>query len=281
MTTNSFNTYTKENKYEVNKNIAYGMENGYLVTFCQNRHDKLFVFPLPSITEEEKVKLLDFLKTMEKDLCLFHSKFDNAVLIIKVKEQNSQIGTDLIKKIFATVTTYLKENHICLDKHCIFCGNDKADSKIRLLHVEYYMHQACHDKALQGIKEEENSKKDLGFLGAFLGVLLLGIIWILFYEKGLLASCAMFFSGSFAVKFYQVFHGKFHKYTPHLLSLAIFLVLLISVSFILIRSGVTPQKLFAEENKVLLSYISFGCAIAFMGLLVLLLRLNRIEKGRR
>jgi hypothetical protein len=50
----------------IEKNIAYGEENGYLFTLIDGQGFKMFVTPLPSIDDYAKKKILDYLKKIKR-----------------------------------------------------------------------------------------------------------------------------------------------------------------------------------------------------------------------
>ncbi len=273
MSNTSYQSYLRENQYEIEKNVAYGLENDYLITIYQDKRYKYFIIPLPSITEEEKKRVLNYLKLQKKEFKLVRISFDNTVLILKVKEGLTSISVEMLKDIINTVTKFLKEQQIAVGKHCIFCGKDNANKKIKITRIQYYMHQSCYDKAIEGIekeKEKEGPKKDRGFLGALIGTFIISIPWILLGDYSWFVGFITFLFASFAFKFYLMFNGKLTKNTKLLIALATIIVTIVSEILILVINNITLSELFTNTNRELLLTLQLGLLMSIIGLLPIL-----------
>lgn len=279
MSTNSFITFVKNKHFDKVKNIAYGKVDQYLLTLYQGRYHKLFILPLPSITKEQKVQVLNFLKLNKKELVLNQFLFDNTVLIVRVKESFHQIKVERIELILDTITQFLKENHIGIGQYCVFCGKENATEKIKMTRIEYYMHQSCYDKAVAETEHEDvsqpNTKKNHGLFGAILGAILIGIPWIFLSEGGWFSGMLAFLIADFALIFYQIFNGRMEKYTKLHLFISTIIGLIVSEIFILIKNGVNLNQLFTEAHSQLLLNLEVGILMTFIGFIVILFRLKK------
>jgi|GEM_PF-955410 len=282
MANNSFYEFAKKYDYEIHNNIAYGKVDDYLITLYQDIKYKMIIIPLPKITDTEKKQLIDYLKFRKKDLPRTYAYFDNRVLVVKIKEPFVQIMLNQLIQIFDIIIGYIKDNNISPGKTCIICGNDGAYETIKITNIEYYYHRNCYNKVLKEIDEEneelaqEQEKPSYnGFIGALIGSMLFGVLWAIFYEKGLIPALFMFFLPTIALRFHQAFKGKISKNLVNEIMGANFLVLFVVIVVIIIRAQINLAELFAKENQPVVTNIFIGLAMTVFGNLMLRNRFKR------
>lgn len=282
MAHNSYYEFVTKNNYEINKNVAYGKVDDYLITIYQDVRFKLIIIPLPKITDDQKKQLVSYLKSRKKEMPRTYVYFDNRVLVVKIKEPFTQIPLEQFEKTFDIIMGYIKDNHISSGKPCIFCGNEGAHETIKITNIEYYYHRNCYDKAIKEIEaeqeklaQEEVKQNYNGFIGALVGSILFGVLWAIFYEKGLIPALFMFFLPTISLRFHQAFKGKFTKNLVNEIILANFIVLFIVIIVIIIRAKINLAEMFTKENQVVMTNIFIGITATLLGNLLLRNRFKR------
>jgi hypothetical protein len=287
MANRSFDQFTKDNKYQVNQNLGYGIHNGYLVTLYQMRYNKMFIFPLPSITENEKDKVLNYLKEHKKDLFITSSKFDNSVLVINIRENIQPVLSEKLEHLVYMVTIYLKDNNIAVGKYCVVCGKENAETLVKIANIEYYAHKSCYDKSLEEAdkifkenREIETAKTtNIGFVGAFLGAFIVGIVWYLISDMGWLTGLIMFSAANFSLSLYYYLNRNYGKYTKSWVSLSVLITYLVITFLIMDKNDITYITLFSKENQNVMTNILLGFGASIIGLIPILIRYNKMVEG--
>lgn len=271
--------FAEQKGWNYNRRTTNGEEKGYLFTIIQGQGFKTFLTPLTGITELAKEKVIRYLKEQKSVLKISDVDFDNSVLYIRVKETFGLMKMDNINELLSTITNYLQGNSICIDKHCVFCGEEGANEKCFINGIYYYAHSGCYEQAVEENKQEikkydsENKNYLLGTIGALLGGLVCTIPWIIVEYLGFFAAFLAYLIGVGALKSYKMLGGKLGPMTRWI----ILVVVIISVFFAEIASYaiwfIQNDYLFCNENyNLILSdadiYINIGIGLlmAFLGI---------------
>lgn len=177
--------FASEKGWEIVKNSAYGEENGYLFTLIDGAGTKTFATPLPQISDEDKEKVLDYLKRSKKQLKISEYAFDNKVLLIVFKENFVSTKVEVMNRMLDKLTEYLEGLGIRGKGCCIFCEKDGAAETIYIDGIIYSAHDECYNSELNAmdevVREYETEEKNylFGLLGALMGGILGSVPWIL------------------------------------------------------------------------------------------------------
>src|SRR5690554_6257238 len=292
MANRSFEIFTSINNYEINKNVAYGEKNGYLITLYQMRFVKTFIIPLPNITKTQKKQVIDYLKTYKRKFHLSRVYFDNKVLIIKVKENIKTADVERLNGLVENITNYLQSNNISLGQYCIICGKENADKKTLIMNIEYYVHRSCYDKTLTEIdheleknknkdkdKESSNRRNVYTILTTFIGAFFVGFLWLLLSKYGWISSLIMISAAKFALSIYLLFKDKIENNTKLVITVAVLLAFILSSSLIISKNNITYLELFKNENEKLLIHIIVGLITSIVGILMIFFQKNKINRN--
>lgn len=279
----SFKQFTERNNYEVDRNVAYGEKNGYLVTFCQLSYHKMFLLPLPGITNAEKQKIFQFLTPFKKEYSIKSLHFDNTVFIIKLRESIRFIPVEILEKVIDEVTKFLKDNEICLGEHCIICGKEDSDQKVRITGIEYYVHQNCYDRLTKEIetefkdRNESTSKKTkYGFIGSIIGAFMVGFAWYFISEFGWISALVMLLCAHFSLKGYRFINLRLDK-NAYIWSIVSVLFSYLISSYLIIISN-KPQLIDVFNNTNVLINLGVGLATSLAGFVISWFINKRIER---
>lgn len=206
--------------WRIEKNIAYGEENGFLFTLIDGSGFKMFVSPLPSVTEQTKKEILDYLNENKKILQINEFLLDNDVLIVKLKESFRSAKVEVMSNLLMELTDFLKSKGIKGKECCIFCGNDNAEQTIYIDDIMYSAHNECYSHEVimidEAVREYEVEDKNYfsGFIGALIGGMVSSIPWILvqIYLNKMAAALAVLI-GIGALKAYYMFKGQLGRAT--------------------------------------------------------------------
>lgn len=291
MANRSFEIFTKVNNYKVDRNVAYGENNGYIITLYQKRFVKTFLIPLPNITNAQKTQVIDFLIKQKAKFSLKQVYFDNTVLVIKIKESFRNFNVDILNNLIDTTINYLQENKIAVGKHCIFCGKDNADAKKKIMNIEYYIHRSCYDNALAEINkeyEEMRVKKDektknkepYALPVASLGLIVISFLWFLISHYGWYTSLIMLSCGNFTLGLYYIFKQKMINFHKILIIFEALLSYIIFSTLILIKNDIALSNIFNPEYR----NITLNLLIAFISIVISFFltfsRYNKLERLR-
>lgn len=279
--------FAEKKGWTLEKDCAYGEENGYLFTVADAPGFKMFLTPVPSVTDEEKDKILNFLAESKDQLKIEESVFDNKVLVVKFKETFKSTKIETMENYISVITGFLRQINVIGKNYCAFCCKDGAFEKVYVDGICYYAHNECYTNAVvqveKAIEEFDTEGKNYisGFLGALVGGIISSIPWIfvqVFFER--MAGFLAFLVGLGAAKSYTFFKGKLGKYTRWIVavsvvistSIAQFIILDIS----LVENGKSPtisnfQLLFSNRESLNAIKADFGMALfmAFLGIVPL------------
>lgn len=222
--------------WQLKKNIAYGQENGYIFTVIAGQGVKIFICPLPSISEERKSQVLNYLYNNRRELKINEFIFENDVLVIKFKEVFRSTKIEIMNNLVSKLISFLETNEIKGNECCIFCGKNDAHQIIYIDKIMYLAHNKCYTDQLdvldEAIKEYDTENKNYfrGFIGALIGG---GIISIplslaqVYFGNivGMIFSTLLSFG---LLKAYYMFKGKLGRGTKWIITLCTFISVIIS-----------------------------------------------------
>ena len=298
MTIFRFRKFASQKDWKIRKNIAYGQENGYIFTAIAEQGAKLFICPLPSISEENKKKVIDYLKDNKSILKVNEFLFEDSVLLIKFKEIFRSTKIETMNNLISELTNYLNFINVKGSGSCIFCGEDNAHETIYIEKIMYHVHGECyyhHINALEeDIKEYEESNKNYfrGFIGTLIAGVIISMIWSL-TQVYIIENFAGLFSIllSFGLlKAYYMFKGKLGKGTIWIIAISTFISVILSQVMVVeiemlqhgstlkpsnfeILFGITQLAVYFKRNVL----ISLG--ISFVGFLFVFFSLKGGVRG--
>ncbi len=296
----------QEHGMKVAKGVAYGSFRGYGATFSEGKGYKQIVlttkFPEPEKQNALQAKLNG--RNISKELRVRSLSFapDGICVVF-----NDNPGT--MKKITEFLDWFMpmldeagaQRSHICTE-----CGMPITGGCWKLIDgTAFYMHEACAERRLRAISEEEQARKDAddgtylkGALGAFAGAALGAVVWALVLFAGYVASLVGLLIGWLADQGYKLLHGKQGKAKIIILILAIvFGVVLGTVASevlylaaeigkgetILTYADIPMVLMFALEDpeamQILVSNILQGLLFAALGVVYLLMQANKDVSG--
>ncbi|MDD7793846.1 hypothetical protein [Clostridium sp. 'White wine YQ'] len=239
--------------WKFEKNIASGEENNYLFTVISGQGVKIFICPLPSISEENKNQVLNHLTYNKKLLKISSFLFDHDMLIIKFKENYRRTKIETMNNLLINLTNLLNSLGIKGKECCIFCGHDNANETIYFENVMYSAHSECYTQQVEMIEtaareyESENKNYLRGAIGALIGGILISIPWS-FAQVYLSNNLAAIFSTLLSLgllKSYYLFKGKLGSATRWIIAACTFISAIISqllvVEIMMLQHGTTIE----------------------------------------
>lgn len=285
--------------WRIEKNMAYGEENGYLFTLIDVQGFKIFASPLPSIGENTQIEILEYLNENKKALKISESLFDNAVLIIKFKEAFKNTKVETMNNLLKELTGFLNDKGIKGKGACIFCDNiyNNADQIIYIDSIMYSSHYQCYEHELAAIEEAsreyaiENKNYFRGFIGALIGGLVSSIPWIFVqvYLNTIFPVLPLLI-GIGSLKAYYIFKGLFGSGTRWIVALCT-LVSIVLAQFGVLALGIIKNNTslhyyrfvqmlsIPEIAHSFVSTIVIGILVSFFGLLGSFLQLKGDAKN--
>lgn len=292
MANRSFEIFTKVNDYEVNKNVAYGEKNGYIITLYQMRFVKAFLIPLPSITDLQKKQVISYLKSQKAKFHIKRIYFDNTVLVIKIIENFRNVDVEILNNLIDATINFLQENKIAYGKHCIFCGKDNADDKTKIMNIEYYIHRKCYDNALIEVEKEikktddkknekPNKNEEFALPLALASVFTVGLLWFLISDYIWFTGILMLSCGKFSIRIYQSFKEKIPNFHKIIIILGIIITYIIFSYFILVKNDIAITQIFEAKHEKTTLNLVVALNAFIIGLLFSFSRYNRDERLRK
>lgn len=292
MTIFRFKKFASQKDWKIRKNIAYGQENGYIFTAIAEQGAKLFICPLPSISEENKKKVIDYLKDNKSILKVNEFLFEDSVLLIKFKEIFRSTKIETMNNLISELTNYLNSINVKGSGSCIFCGEEYAYETIYIENIMYHVHGECYYHHIndleEDIKEYEESNKNYfrGFIGTLIAGVIISMIWSL-TQVYIIENFAGLFSIllSFGLlKAYYMFKGKLGKGTIWIIAISTFISVILSQVMVVeiemlqhgstlkpsnfeILFGITQLAVYFKRNVLISLGISFvGFLFVFFSL---------------
>ncbi|MBL4930923.1 hypothetical protein [Clostridium paridis] len=245
--------FASQKGWKFEKNIASGEENNYLFTVISGQGVKIFICPLPSISEESKNQVLNHLTNNKKLLKISSFLFDHDVLIIKFKENYRRTKIETMNNLLLELTNLLNSLGIKGKECCIFCGHDNANETIYFENIMYSAHSECYTQEVQMLqtaaKEYESEDKNYfrGTIGALIGGIIISILWSLaqMYLDDSLAAIFSIFLSFGLLKSYYFFKGKLGTATRWIIAACTFISVIISqlmvVEIMMLQHGTTIE----------------------------------------
>ncbi|GAA0177095.1 hypothetical protein SH2C18_03820 [Clostridium sediminicola] len=206
--------------WRIEKGIAYGEENGYLFTLIDGPGFKMFLTPLPSVTEEIKNEILDYLNENKKELQIHEFLFDDDVLAVKLKESFKSASVEVMNNLVSELTNFLKSKGVNGKGCCIFCGIDNAEQTVYIDNLMFSAHDECYSREVAAMDEaakeydEEDKNYGSGIIGALLGGIVSSIPWVIsqvYFESMAVVFAILISLGS--LKAYYLFKGELGRAT--------------------------------------------------------------------
>lgn len=208
--------FATENGMKVAQGVAYGNLQGFAATMVEGPNIKVITFATSFADAEQErqfkqaVDAVDITKTYRVRNVGMNRRTIQIVF-------NDTIGT--MKKIRAFVEWFiplLQQYGASGWNVCPECGMEITAGRWALVNgIAYYMHEACAEKVLREIQEENvrQSKESTGsyisgIVGALVGALIGSVLWALVLSAGYVASIVGFVIGWLAEKGYNLLKGK-------------------------------------------------------------------------
>lgn len=283
--------------WRIEKNTAYGEENGYLFTLVDGQGFKIFASPLPSISEDNRRDILDYLDKNKEKLKISEFMFDNKVLIIKFKETLTSTKVETMDTLLKELTDFLRSKDVKGKESCIFCGNDGAEQTVYIDNIMYSAHVECYSHANAAVEEAkkeyeaEDKNYFLGFIGAFIGGIVCSIPWILVqaYLSRVAAVLAAFI-GIGSLKAYYIFKGKLGRGTRWIIGLCTLISVVVAqfgaIAIEMVQNDIPLQYesfvllfSFPEITRSFIGNLALSLFMAFLGIIRLFINLKGNAKS--
>lgn len=283
--------------WKIEKNTAYGEQEGYLFTLVDAAGSKTFATPLPQIDDLNKNSILEFLGENKKALGIGSYSFSNQVLIVKFQEDYKSTKLEVMNNLVNQLTEYLKSLDIKGKGCCIFCGKEGAEQTVNIDKIMYNAHEECYNDEMnrveQAAREYEMEDKNYlkGSFGAILGGIIASVPWIViqtFLDR--VAAVAAIIIGMGALKGYYLLKGKLGPMTRWIVAfstvLSVVVAQFISLGIEMVMNEIPlsiqnfvlvlgiPEVLSTFEGNLVISLI-----IAFVGIIGLFRNLKGDSKS--
>lgn len=219
--------FANKKGWRVEKNIAYGEEDGYLFTIIDGQGFKAFISPLILDNDEVATReILDYLNDNKKNYKKQEFSIQDNLLEIKLLETFKNVKLEVMEELVKNLSAFLKAKGVKGKGYCGICGKEGAEEIIYLNKLMLSAHGECYRREA-GILEEaavifdtEEKNYLLGFVGAFLGGLISTLPWILvqLFLNRIMAALAVII-GMGALKGYQIFKGRLGPFTRWIITI--------------------------------------------------------------
>lgn len=208
--------FATENGMKVAQGVAYGNLQGFAATMVDGPNIKVITFAtsFADAQQEREFKQAVDAVNITKTYRVRNVGMDRRTIQVVF---NDTIGT--MKKIRAFVEWFiplLRQYGASSWNLCPECGMEISAGRWVLINgIAYYMHEACSEKVLRQIQEDNVRQNEErtgsyinGIVGAILGALVGSVLWALVLSAGYVASIVGFVIGWLAEKGYNLFKGK-------------------------------------------------------------------------
>lgn len=206
----------QENGMKVAKGVAYGSLRGYAATLSEGSGYKMIVLST-KFTDTVKLNELQAqlnARNITRDFRVRNMNFapDGITIVF-----NDTVGTmNKIREFIEWFFPLLGVSSATGWDVCTECGTPIVAGTWKLINgVAFYMHESCAQRAVNLIREEEQSVKDAdtgnyltGLLGALAGSALGAVVWAIVLNAGYVASLVGLLIGWLADKGYNLLKGK-------------------------------------------------------------------------
>ena len=147
----------RELGFKTDKNIIYGMYEGYHVTIFHKlgllntflnpagNFKRLFI-AVEVLTEEQSIKMLEFLNKNKKELIISDAYVENSVLLLIINEDLRSYSVKRYNQTMEKLVEYFKAEGIKPEYRCAYCGEEGVDHISIMNSVAFPSHKACQDK---------------------------------------------------------------------------------------------------------------------------------------
>jgi len=146
-------TFAEQNEWLISGEYIYGEEQGVLFSGLDGKGEKIFITPVPGITQEQQDELFDNLEENKTTMKLTDYTITDDFLCIRVKD-SMQLKSDDIEFILALLVGTLQDLNIITVGRCQECGKMDAETENFVYDLYCYMHEECAKNL------EENSDDD-------------------------------------------------------------------------------------------------------------------------
>ena len=206
-----------ENGMKVADGLAYGTFRGYSAAFWDGSGTKTLMLStsLPDVNaKSEFFSRLGQVNYKKEYRVRELTQMDNGIAVVF----NDTVGT--LKKMNEFFDFFFPILDACGATKadvCSCCGQpfDGTESWLLINDIPALMHSACRESIESDVRREEAAEKEndtgtygAGFLGALLGAVAGAIVWALIYMLGRVSVVGGLIIALFAVKGYDILHGR-------------------------------------------------------------------------
>ena len=221
--------FATENGMKVAQGVAYGNLQGFAATMVEGANIKVITFATHFVDAEQERQFTQAVNAVDITKTYRVRNWGMDLRTIQVVF-NDTIGT--MKKIRAFVEWFiplLRQYGASAWNVCSECRMEITAGRWALVNgIAYYLHEACADKVLRQIQEDNVKQQEeatgsyiSGIVGALLGALLGSVLWALVLSAGYVASIVGFVIGWLAEKGYNLLKGKQGKGKVAILIIAV------------------------------------------------------------
>jgi hypothetical protein len=150
-----FKTFAEKNEWLISGEYIYGDEQGYLFSGLDGQGEKIFLTPVPGITEDQQSELFAALDKNKGTLKLTKYAVTDDFLCVRIKD-TAKLNSDELEFILALLVGTLQDLDIVTVGRCQECGKMDADNEDFMFDLYCYMHKECAEK----FKTENETKTD-------------------------------------------------------------------------------------------------------------------------
>lgn len=150
-------TFAEKNDWLISGDYIYGKEQDYLFTGMDSKKQKVFITPVPGITDDQQEDLFEILEKNKKTMRLDNYEITDDFLCIRIGD-SSTLKSDDIDFIIALLVGALQEVSIVSKERCQECKNMGADKTEFLYDLYCYMHEDCSKQ----VREDSANGEDTG-----------------------------------------------------------------------------------------------------------------------
>jgi len=144
----------RELGFKSGPNIIYGMYEGYHVTMYHKlgllnmflnpagNFKKMFV-AVELLTDEQSIKLIEFVNDNKKDLYIREGNVQDSVLLMMINEDLRAYNVKRYNQTMSKLVEYFKAEGIKPEYRCAFCGKEEVDHISIINDVAFPSHLAC------------------------------------------------------------------------------------------------------------------------------------------
>ncbi len=140
-----FRVFADKNEWLISGEYIYGDEQGYLFSGLDGKGEKIFLTPVPAITDDQKAELFAALEKNRATMKLASYAIADDFLCVRIKD-SARLKTDDLEFIIALLVGTLQDLSIVTAGRCQECGKMGADTEDFVYDLYCYMHKDCAAK---------------------------------------------------------------------------------------------------------------------------------------